>query len=222
MTSTVHTGPLQTILCPLPRELFYIIVNYLDTEEIGILPRTSVQLRQSLQAVLYRRAEDKLPNNGGRLLDWAAQHGRLDTNKKFLKFARPKAPLDGLVHSALEKAASAGHEEVVHFPLRVEVNPTLHLRQMDFTKRNSSALIYATAARYTRIVQVLLEAKTDVYIPRMLAGSAEMLASASGYSRRCRRPYSHRLNSLDAANAAGVQCAGHREKKVYVAPLCGQ
>ncbi|KAK6824105.1 hypothetical protein RU639_005248 [Aspergillus parasiticus] len=191
MTSTVYTGPLQTTLCPLPMELFYIIVNYLGTEEIGILTRTSVQLWQSLQAVLYRRAEDKLLNNGRRLLAWAAQHGRLDTNKEFLKFARPKAPLDGLVHSALEKAASAGHEEVVHFLLHVEVNPTLHLRQMDFTKRNSSALIYATAARYTHIVQVLLEAKTDVYIPRMLAGSAEMLA-------------------------------GHRGKKVYVAPLCGQ
>lgn len=93
-----------------------------------------------------------------------------------MKFARPKAPLDGLVYSALERAASAGHEEVVHFLLRVGVNPTLHLRQMDFTKRNSSALIYATAARHARIVQMPIEAKTDVYRPRMLADSAEMLA----------------------------------------------
>ncbi|GMG23496.1 unnamed protein product [Aspergillus oryzae] len=47
---------------------------------------------------------------------------------------------------------------------------------MDFTKRNSSALIYATAARHARIVQMPIEAKTDVYRPRMLADSAEMLA----------------------------------------------
>ncbi|UDD65267.1 hypothetical protein AFCA_012457 [Aspergillus flavus] len=47
---------------------------------------------------------------------------------------------------------------------------------MDFTKRNSSALIYATAAHHARIVQMPLEAETDVYRPRMLADSAEMLA----------------------------------------------
>lgn len=171
--ATTHS-PLPNLLYALPMDLVYIIVDFLDTEDIGILTRTSVQLCKSFQAVLYRRGEDKLPNSGGRLLDWAAQHGRLGTIKKFLKFARPKAPLHALVHAALEKAAAAGHEEIVLFLLHVEVNSTLHL--VDYPRRNSSVLLYAIAARHTRIVRILLETKVNVHTPKKLADAADMLA----------------------------------------------
>jgi hypothetical protein len=121
-------------LMHMPNEIFFIIANFLDTEDVNSFLRTSRLLASILDLHLYERARSHLCHDEKSVLEWAAERDQAPIIRKLLSRTKDAPIPPEAKGKALCLAAQAG----MHCAIEILVAAGADASSMIYTGRKAT------------------------------------------------------------------------------------